>query len=126
MARKPANTLTEGEQRLIEVLWQLGHGTVAQVVEALPKRDRPAFNTVQTMLRIMEQKGYLHHEEAGRTFVYYPVVDRVSASRAALKQVMQRFFNNSAEALAVRLIEDDALSSTELARLKAMIEEAEQ
>jgi predicted transcriptional regulator len=125
MPRKRSATLTEGEQRLMEVLWDIGHGTVAQVLEALPRRERTAFNTVQTMLRIMEQKGYLRHEEAGRAFVYYPLVDRVAASRAALRNLLNRFFDNSAELLAVHLIEDEKMTPKELARLKRMIEEAE-
>jgi predicted transcriptional regulator len=125
MARKPSSTLTEAEQRLMEVLWERGHGTVAQVQEALPEEDRPAFNTVQTLLRILEQKGYLRHEEAGRAFVYHPLVGRDEASRAAVKHLLQRFFNNSAELLTVRLVQDEQLSSDELNRLKRLIEEAE-
>ena len=86
MPRKASVTLTEGEQRLMEVIWRRRHATVAQVLEQLPEDERPAFNTVQTLLRILEQKGYLRHEEAGRAFVYYPVVARVEATRAAVKQ----------------------------------------
>jgi len=126
MARKKSATLTEGEQRLMEVIWKLGSGTVSEVLEQLPERHRPAFNTVQTMLRIMEQKGYLRHAESGRAFVYHPKVARVDAARAALKNVVNRFFNGSAELLTVRLLEDEQLSSKELARLRALIDEAEQ
>jgi predicted transcriptional regulator len=57
MPRKRSETLTEGEQRLMEVIWTRGSATVAEVLDALPERERPAFNTVQTMLRIMEKKG---------------------------------------------------------------------
>src|SRR5579864_4963390 len=124
MARKRSVTLTEGEQRLMEVIWECGSATVSEVLERLPKRDRPAFNTVQTMIRIMEQKGYLRHEESGRAFVYYPTVARVDAARAAVKNVISRFFNNSAELLTVRLLEDEQLSDQELARLRALIDKA--
>ncbi|HEV3153532.1 MAG TPA: BlaI/MecI/CopY family transcriptional regulator [Candidatus Baltobacteraceae bacterium] len=125
MARKKSPTLTEGEQRLMEVIWKRGSATVAEVLDALPKRDRPAFNTVQTMIRIMEQKGYLRHEESGRAFVYYPKVARVDAARAAVKNVLSRFFNNSAELLTVRLLEDEQLSDEELRRLRRLIDEAD-
>jgi predicted transcriptional regulator len=124
MPRKASVTLTEGEQRLMEVIWKRRHATVAQVLEQLPEDERPAFNTVQTLLRIMEQKGYLRHEEAGRAFVYYPVVARVEATRAAVKQLLERFFDNSAELLTVRLLEDEQLGDAELERLRKMIEEA--
>ena len=126
MARKPSTTLTEGEQRLMEIIWKRGSGSVAEVLDALPKRGRPAFNTVQTMLRIMEAKGYLRHEEAGRAFVYHPRVARVDAARAAVKNVLSRFFNNSAELLTVRLLQDEHLSAEELVRLRRLIDEASQ
>ena len=124
MPRKPSVTLTEAEQRLMEVLWDVGGASVAQVLERLPKRDRPAFNSVQTLLRILEQKGYLRHEEVGRAFVYHPLVARVEASRAAVQHLLKRFFNNSAELLTVRLLEDEQLDDVELHRLQRMIEEA--
>jgi predicted transcriptional regulator len=122
--RKKSTTLTEGEQRLMEVIWQRGSATVAEVLDDLPARGRPAFNTVQTMMRIMEQKGYLRHVESGRAFVYHPKFARVDAARAAVRNVLSRFFNNSAELLTVRLLEDEQLSEDELGRLRRLIDEA--
>ncbi len=124
MPRKRSVTLTEAEQRLMEVLWARGHATVAEVLAALPRNGRPAFNSVQTLLRILEQKGYLRHEAVGRGFVYYPTVKRLDASRAAVKNLLQRFFDNSAELLTVRLLEDEEIDPQELARLRRLIDEA--
>jgi predicted transcriptional regulator len=126
MPRKRSETLTEGEQRLMEVLWKRGSATVAEVLEALPERERPAFNTVQTMLRIMEKKGYLRHEERGRAFIYHAKVERDDAARAAVPSVMKRFFHNSAGLLAVRLLENEALSNDELTQMRRLIDEASQ
>ena len=108
----------------MEVLWSKGRASVAEVLEGLDHRPRPAFNTVQTMLRILEQKGYIRHDEAGRSFVYYPIVDRSSASRAAVKQVVSRFFNGSAGELAVNLLSNSRLSPEEIATMERMIAEA--
>jgi predicted transcriptional regulator len=124
MPRKRSETLTEGEQRLMEVIWTHGSATVAEVLEALPERDRPAFNTVQTMLRIMEKKGYLRHEERGRAFIYHAKVERDDAARAAVHSVVKRFFNNSAGLLAVRLLENEELSEQELTQMRRLIDEA--
>jgi predicted transcriptional regulator len=126
MPRKRSETLTEGEQRLMEVIWTRGSATVAEVLDALPERDRPAFNTVQTMLRIMEKKGYLRHEERGRAFIYHAKVERDDAARAAVRNVVKRFFNDSAGLLAVRLLEDEELSDQELTRMRRLIEDATQ
>ena len=124
MARKPSSSLTEVEQRLMEVLWSRGKATVSEVLDALATRPKPAFNTVQTTLRILEQKGYAGHDEAGRAFVYYPRKDRASVSRAAVKQLVSRFFEGSAGRLAVNLLEDAELSNDDIARVERMIAEA--
>jgi predicted transcriptional regulator len=122
--RKQSVTLTEVEQHLMEVLWRNGRGSVAEVLEGLSKRPKPAFNTVQTTLRILEQKGYVRHDEVGRGFVYQPVVDKASVSKAAVKQLLTRFFNDSAGQLAVNLLSEADLSHDEITKVERMIAEA--
>ena len=73
MARKKSATLTEAELRLMDIVWEKGKATVGDVVEALPGRTPLAYNTVLTTMRILEQKGYLKHEENGRAYVYQAV-----------------------------------------------------
>jgi predicted transcriptional regulator len=124
VARKPSPMLTEMEQPLMEVLWNRGRATVAEVLDALAKRPKPAFNTVQTTMRILEQKGYVGHEEVGRAFVYHPLKDKASVSRAAVQHLVSRFFDGSAGRLAVNLVEDAELSKEDLARVERMIAEA--
>jgi predicted transcriptional regulator len=123
--RKKSPTLTEAELRVMEVLWQLGRATVAEVTDALTPPPL-AYNTVLTTLRILEQKGHVSHEGAGRAFVYYPLVEREVAAQSALKQVMSKFFGNNAGALALRLIEDERPSDDELSRLRSLIERYEE
>jgi len=124
--RQKASNLTEVEQRLMEVLWSTGSGTVAEVLSAVKSSKAPAFNTVQTTLRILEQKGYVRHVEEGRAFRYYPKIDRTQASRSALQTVVRRFFDGSPGALAMNLIQDERLSDAELANLRRMLKRAEQ
>ena len=124
MPRKPSATLTEVEQRLMEVLWGKKRASVAEVLEGLSNSPKPAFNTVQTTLRILEQKGYVRHDEVGRGFVYFPVVDKASVSKAAVKQLLTRFFNDSAGQLAVNLLSEGDLSRDEIAKVEGMIAEA--
>ena len=124
MARRRSVPLTEVEQRLMEIVWAAGPVTVGQVVEAIPEAERPAYNTVQTMMKILERKGYVKHRAEGRAFVYHSVVDRESAARTALSQVVQRFFGGSPRALALNLIQGDHLSDEELDELLRTIERA--
>ena len=121
MARKKSPTLTEGELRIMEVLWRLGRGSVAEVSEAMPPPP-VAYNTVLTTLRILEQKGHVAHEEAGRAYIYYPLIAREAAAQSAVKQVVSKFFGNNAGALALRLIENERPSDDELERLRSLIE----
>ncbi|HKU66722.1 MAG TPA: BlaI/MecI/CopY family transcriptional regulator [Candidatus Baltobacteraceae bacterium] len=124
MARKKSPTLTEAELRLMEVLWQKRRATVAEVAEALPPPPL-AYNTVLTTMRILEQKGYVQHEEEGRAYVYEPLVERDDAAKNAVGYLLKRFFGNKSAALALRLVEEERPSDEELARLKALIEKYE-
>jgi predicted transcriptional regulator len=121
VARRRSATLTEAEQRLMEVLWQLGQATVAEVTAALPPPPI-AYNSVLTTMRILERKGYVAHEEAGRAFVYSPLIAREEAAGDAVGHLLSRFFDNSAGTLALRLIANERPSGEELERLKALIE----
>jgi predicted transcriptional regulator len=125
MPRRPSPTLTEAELRVMEVLWRLGSATVAEVTEALPPPPL-AYNSVLTTLRILEQKGNVAHEEAGRAFIYRPLVARDAAAGSAVKNVLEKFFGNNSGELALRLIESERPSDSELARLRSLIERYEE
>jgi predicted transcriptional regulator len=124
LARKKSLNLTEAEQRLMEVLWEKGSATVAEVAEALPKKLGLAYNTVLTTLRILEDKGYVRHTRPkdGRKFLYTPVVSRDQASHSALRHLLSRFFGNSAEALVLNLLEDEKLSDGERERIRNLLD----
>jgi len=125
MARKKSPNLTEGELRLMDVLWEKGASTVADVADALPRDLGLAYNTVLTTMRILEDKGYVCHTKSkeGRAFVYAPLVGRKEASRSAVHHLLSRFFRNSPEALVLNLLEDEELSSKELKRIRTLLTE---
>src|SRR5579872_1485940 len=109
----------------MEVLWHKRKATVAEVAEALPPPPL-AYNTVLTTMRILEQKGYVQHQEEGRAYVYEPVVDRDDAAKSAVGYLLKRFFGNKSAALALRLVEEERPNDDELRRLKALIEKYEE
>lgn len=126
MPRKKSATLTEAELRLMNVLWDRGEATVGEVTEALTGEPALAYSTVLTTMRIMEQKGYVGHKQRGRAFVYEPLVDRQTASRSALRQLMSRFFDNSPRLLVLNVLEDEEIDAKELKRLRALINKADE
>jgi predicted transcriptional regulator len=125
LPRPKSLSLTEAELRLMDVIWDRGRATVAEVAEALPKELDLAYNTVLTTLRILEDKGYLKHSKSkeGRAFIYRAVVSREQASRSAVKHLLRRFFGNSTEALVLNLLEDEKLSEQELIRVRELLKE---
>ena len=106
------------------VLWDRGRATVGDVQDALRSTHDVSYSTVQTMLRILEAKGYVRHEKEGRAFVYRPVVDEKQARRKALQSLVSRMFDNSPSLLVLNVLEDDAIGPDELKRLKRMIKDA--
>jgi predicted transcriptional regulator len=124
MSRPKSLTLTDGELRLMRVLWDRGEASVGAVVDAIKSGPKPAYNTVLTLLRIMEKKGYVTHRKDGRAFIFLPTIGRADASRSALRTLVNSFFDGSPRALMLNLLEDAELSPEVLKQLKARIEEA--
>ncbi len=125
MARHKTPTLTDAELRIMNVVWDLGRATVNSVAEAQRGSKRLAYNTILTMMRILEQKGYLRREKVGRAHVYLPVVDRSQARTRAIRHMLKSLFNNSPELLMVNLLENETLSENDLERLRQMIDQSE-
>ncbi|HUZ48689.1 MAG TPA: BlaI/MecI/CopY family transcriptional regulator [Candidatus Dormibacteraeota bacterium] len=124
MARKKSTVLTDAELRVMEVLWTRGRASVAEVTDAI--HPSIAYTTVLTTLRILEKKGHVRHEAAGRAFLYSPTIEREAAAQSALSGVVSKFFGNNSGALALRLIESERPSDEELARLRSLIERYEE
>jgi predicted transcriptional regulator len=120
MSRPRSETLTQREGQIMEVLWAAGSATAEEIRAALP--DEPHDSTIRTILRVLKEKGYVRHTIKGKAYVYSPVVKRASAERKAVRSMLQRFFGGSAEALVMRLIEDDQLSPEQLDELKKRID----
>jgi len=112
----------------MDVLWDRGAATVAEVADALPKDLGLAYNTVLTTLRILEEKGYITHTKSdeGRAFRYEPVVGRQEASRKAVRYLVSRFFRDSPELLVLNLLENEELGEPELQRIRKLIAEDSQ
>jgi len=125
MARKSTPTLTEAELRVMRAVWELGKASVNDVLSAMPLQARPAYNTVLTIMRILERKGYLEHIKRGRAYVYRPVINQKGARRKAMRHIISSFFEDSPRLLMLSLMEDEKITPQELEQLKKMIDERE-
>ena len=122
MPRNKSATLTEAELRIMNVLWQRGRATVHEVLEVLPASPALAYNSVLTIIRILEKKGYVKHEKDGRAHIYIPQVDRKKATRFEVRHLVNRFFGNSDELLVLNILEDKGIDAAELERLRQLLE----
>ena len=120
MPRPRSPTLTDAEARVMSVLWKRERATVADVVGTLTRKRPVSYSTVQTILRILEDKGYVSHQKVARAFIYTPLVDERQARRRALKHLVARLFNDSPSLLVLNVLEDDQIEPEELSRLKKL------
>jgi predicted transcriptional regulator len=121
MARKKSRTLTDSEHRIMEVLWAKGSATVADVAEAFAGKGGSAYTTVLTMMRILRTKGYLSCRKEGRAHVYTPKVNRETAARKAVRQLLGKFFSGSPSELVLSFLRDEDIRLEELDALKREI-----
>lgn len=124
MPRRPSPALTDAEAPVMAVLWQRNTATVAEVVAALQKKRPVNYSTVQTILRILEMKGYVSHEKVARAFIYRAQVNERQARQRALKHLVTRLFNGSPSLLVLNVLEDGQIPAEELQLLKKIIEGA--
>ncbi len=124
MARKRSAALTDAEADVMAVLWRLRRASVGEVVAAMKKTRAVTYSTVQTILRILETKGYVTHDKVARAFIYEPVVDARQARRRALRHLVRRLFEGSPSLLVLNVLEDEEIDAAEREQLRKLIERA--
>jgi predicted transcriptional regulator len=112
--------LTDREAELMEILWVRGPSTVAEVRAALA--DNPAYTTVLTILRNLESKNFVTHEEEGRAHRYSARVAQETARRSALQALSNKLFNGSSALLLTHLVSDEKLSRDDVRRIRALLD----
>lgn len=123
MTDRLTTQLSRRERQIMDVVYRLGRATAADVLDGMP--EPPSYSAVRTMLRLLEEKGHLRHEQDGPRYVYVPTVARDRARRSALDHLVRTFFDGSTEdVVAALLARGDRPSDEELERLARLIEQA--
>ena len=125
MARMRSRTLSPLEDKVMRVIWERGESTAEDVRSALARKAPMKDSTARTILRRLEEKGYLTHTVAGRTYVYRERVPVSRAANQAVRQVIDRLCGGSVERLLVGMVDDRLISAEELEELARKIAEAE-
>ena len=122
MAKDPLN-LSRRERQILEVIFRLGRATASDVLDHLP--DAPTYTTVRGLLRVLENKGHVRHEEEGGKYVYIPTMTKQRAAKSVLRNVVSTFFDGSpSRAMAALLGSEQSFSDEELARMAELVERA--
>ena len=116
--------LSRRERQILDILYQRGQATAADVQAALP--EPPSYSAVRALLRILEEKGHVRHQQDGPRYVYLPTVARDNAKRSAMRHMLKTFFDGSAEQAISALLDENSskLSPAELDRLARLIDTA--
>jgi len=123
MAEQIQAGLSRRERQIMDAIYRLERATAAEVMEAIPAP--PSYSAVRAMLRVLEEKGHLKHEQDGPRYIFSPVVTRETARRWAMKHLVRTFFEGSTEGAVAALLQTDGkLSRSELDRLSGVIDKA--
>ena len=124
MAKAIESNLSRRERQIMDAVYRLGKASAAEIMENIP--SPPTYAAVRRLISILEEKGFLRHEEQGPRYIYYPTVDRDKASRSALTHLTETFFNGSPIQAVAALLDISAseLTNEELEKLSELIEQA--
>ncbi len=114
--------LTKAEEQIMQILWDIGEGFVKDIIERLPD-PKPAYNTVSTIVRILEKKGFVSHHAYGNSYAYYPLIDKEDYTKAYLKSIMKDYFSDSFKELVSFFAKDKDMSIEELEEIRKMIKQ---
>ncbi len=122
MIKDQLRELTRAEEEVMQILWDLGQGVVHDLLVRFPE-PKPAYNTVSTIIRILEQKGFIDHKAYGRTYVYFPSISKKDYTKSYFRSMVANYFGNSYKSLASFFTKEESLSIEELEAIQKLIGE---
>lgn len=108
--------LTRAEDQVMQILWSIGRGVVRDIIEKMPE-PKPAYNTVSTIVRILETKGFVDHKAYGKTHEYYPIITKEKYTRFYLNNMIRGYFNGSFQNLVSFFAKDNKLDAADIEKL---------
>ena len=113
--------LTKAEEQIMQILWQLNEAIVKDILDKIPE-PKPAYNTVSTVVRVLEGKGFIDHKAYGNSHVYFPVVSEAEYKKFTFDKMMKNYFNDSYKSLVSFIVDEKKLDVKELDELSALID----
>lgn len=120
--KKTGRELTRAEEQIMHILWDKGTGLIHDLLKEFPE-PKPAYNTVSTIIRILEQKGFVGHKAYGRTYEYFPIISKKEYTKTYFRSFVANYFGNSYKSVTNFFTEEEDLSINELEEIRQLIEE---
>ena len=108
--------LTKAEEEIMQILWVLKEANVASVREQMPE-PKPAYNTVSTIIRILESKGFVDHRQEGKGYIYFPLLEKETYSNQSINQLMNNYFNGSFKSMVSFFMKKNDMDAQELEKI---------
>ncbi len=113
--------LTKAEEQVMQILWQLNEAIVKDIIERMPE-PKPAYNTVSTVVRVLEGKGFIDHKAYGNSHVYFPLISEAAYKKFTFDKMMNNYFDNSYKSLVSFIADEKKLGIKELDELTALLD----
>ena len=113
--------LTKAEERIMQVFWTLQKAFVKEVIDELDEEPKPPYNTISSIVRILEKKGFLSYQAFGKTYQYFPIIDKDTYGKQSFKKFFSNYFDNSATSLLSYMIKEENLNEADLEEIKKII-----
>lgn len=115
-------SLTKAEEEVMQILWEVKEANVKEIISHMPE-PKPAYNTVSTIIRILETKEVVNHRQKGKGYIYFPVIEKEDYSQSSLNKLMTGYFDGSFKSMVSFFMNKNDINTTELDEILKMIED---
>jgi len=113
--------LTKTEERIMQVLWKLQNAFVKDIIDELEEEPKPPYNTISSIVRLLEKKGYVSYKAYGKTYEYFPAITKEDYTKTTFSKLFAGYFDNSPSSLLSFMVKEEKLSEKDIEELKALI-----
>lgn len=113
--------LTKTEERIMQILWKLEKAFVKDIIQELDEEPKPPYNTISSVVRLLEKKGYVGYKAYGKTYEYYPVIKKEEYAKASFSKLFSGYFDNSPAHLLSFMVKEENLSPSDIKELQELI-----
>lgn len=114
--------LTKAEERIMQVIWKLQKAFVRDIIDELEEEPKPPYNTISSIVRLLEKKGYISYKAYGKTYEYFPAITKEDYTKTTFSKMFSGYFDSSPASLLSFMVKQEKLSAADIAELKALID----